>query len=148
MPVPAEYQRAADDLAAFLADARDEAGLATTHQAFTMVQDVLQTFRRRLDLCEAIGFAGTLPPGLRALFVADWDPREPRRAFADRAAMTAEVQALRAEHNFAPASAIRDVATALRRHVDTAGFDRVLASLPAGAAEYWRPAPIEQHAEY
>ena len=148
MPIPAEYQRATEDFHAFLADARDEAGLSTTHQAFTMVQGVLQTFRRRLDLCEAITFAGALPPGLRALFVVDWDPREPKHPFVDRATMTAEAQLLRAEHNFAPASAIRNVATALRRHVDPAGFDRVLAGLPVAAIEFWHTMPVEQNAEY
>jgi uncharacterized protein (DUF2267 family) len=38
-----------------------------------MVQGVLQTFRRRLEISEAIRFAGVLPPVLRAIFVADWD---------------------------------------------------------------------------
>lgn len=57
----------------FLLDARDTAGLGSTHQAYTMVQGVLQTFRRRLEISEAIRFAGVLPPVLRAIFVADWD---------------------------------------------------------------------------
>jgi uncharacterized protein (DUF2267 family) len=53
--------------------------------------------------------------------------------------MTKEVQALRAEHNFAPETAIRDVARALRRHVDEVAFERVLAGFPEGAAEFWKP---------
>lgn len=138
MPVPPQYQRASDDFFAFLVDARDEASLQTTNQAYTMVQGVLQTFRRRLSLPDAIRFAGVLPAGVRALFVADWDPDEPPRPFGDRAAMTAEVQALRPNHNFAPDTAIRDVAAALRRHVDTPSFEALLATLPAGAAEFWR----------
>ena len=58
MPVPPEYQRARDDFYNFLLDARDTAGLGTTHQGYTMVQGVFQTFRRRLDLKVAIRFAG------------------------------------------------------------------------------------------
>jgi len=139
MPVPPEYQRARDDFYAFLVDARETAGLATTHQTYTMVQGVLLAFRRRLETREAIRFAGVLPPLLRAVFVADWNPDEPRRAFADLATMTKEVQALRADHNFAPDAAIRDVASALRRHVDVEQFDRVLASFPEGAARFWKP---------
>jgi hypothetical protein len=69
-----------------------------------------------------------LPAVLRAVFVADWNPEEPRRPFEDRAVMTQEVRALRADHNFAPETAIQDVARALRRHVDEAAFDRVLES--------------------
>ena len=139
MPVPSEYQRATDDFYKLLTDARDSAGLTTTNQAYTMVQGVLQVFRRRLEVNEAIRFVSVLPVGLRALFVADWDVDEPKRQFEDRAVMTKEVQALRAEHNFAPERAIRDVATALRRNLDEAAFDRVLATLPQGATQFWQP---------
>jgi uncharacterized protein (DUF2267 family) len=81
MPVPPEYQRARDDFYNFLIDARDTAGLSSTHQAYMMVQGVFQTFRRRLDLKDAIRFAGVLPAVLRAIFVADWNTEEPRRPF-------------------------------------------------------------------
>ncbi len=138
MPVPSQYQRATDDFFAFLADARDAAGLTSVHQAYTMVQGVLQTFRRRLSLPDAIRFADVLPAVVRALFVADWDPAEPVRPFADRASMTAEVRALRPNHNFSPDTAIHDVAAALRRHVDVPAFEAILAALPEGAAEFWR----------
>lgn len=137
MPVPPEYQRATDDFYAFLTDARDAAGLSTTHQAFTMVQGVLQAFRRRVDLREAILFAGVLPPVLRALFVADWNPDEPRQPFQDMATMTRDVRTLRPDHNFAPDTAIGSVAWALRRHVDIRAFEEILADLPAGAAKFW-----------
>ena len=61
MVVPQEYQRARDDFYNFLLDTRDTAGLGSTHQAYMMVQGVLQTFRRRLDFKDAIRFAGVLP---------------------------------------------------------------------------------------
>lgn len=137
MPVPSEYQRATDDFYAFLIDARDVAGLTTTNQAYTMVEGVLQAFRRRLDVREAILFARALPPVLRALFVSDWNPEEPRRAFQSLPDMTREVQALRPDHNFAPDTSIRDVAIALSRHVDRAAFKRVMARLPEDAARFW-----------
>lgn len=81
MPMPSEYQRASLDFEKFLLDAREASDLTTTNQTYTMVQGVLQTFRRRLTLPDAIHFAGVLPPVLRALFVADWDTSEPRRSF-------------------------------------------------------------------
>ncbi|NTV45938.1 MAG: DUF2267 domain-containing protein [Chlorobiales bacterium] len=139
MPVPAEYQRATDDFYKFLLDARTIADLGSTHQTYTMVQGVFQTFRRRLDLKDAILFANVLPPVLRAIFVADWDVEEPKRPFEDRAAMTKEVQNLRANHNFAPETSIHDVVLALRRNIDKDALDRVLAKLPEGAAQFWQP---------
>lgn len=138
MTIPLELQRAQAEFEEFLADARDISGLATRNQTYTMVQGVLQAFRRRLELRDAIRFASALPPLLRAAFVADWDPEEARRPFGDRAAMTREVQDLRRDHNLAPDTAIGDVAAALRRHVDGAAFDAVLATLPHGAADFWR----------
>ncbi|MFG1347501.1 DUF2267 domain-containing protein [Xanthobacter autotrophicus DSM 431] len=137
MPIPLDLQHATEDFERFLADARDAAGLGTRNQAYTMAEGVLLVFRRRLSVAEAIRFAGVLPPVLRAIFVADWDPAEPRRAFADRAALTVEVQDLRRHHNFAPDTAIADVAGALRRNMDEARLDRVLATLPEGAAAFW-----------
>lgn len=137
MTVPAEYDFASREFSRFLAEARDAAGLVTTNQSYTMVEGVLRAFRRRLSVTDAIRFAGVLPPMLRALFVADWDTSEPVRPFADRAAMTRDVQALRPGHNFAPDTAIADVARVLRQHVDPRAFDDVLAELPEGARQFW-----------
>ena len=118
-------------------EARATLGLTTTHQVYTTVQGVLQAFRRRLTVEQAISFAQILPPVLRAIFVADWNVAEERHTFADRKAMTAEVQALRAAHNFAPDTAIEDVALALRRNVNEQAFEEVLARLPPGARDFW-----------
>ncbi|TCK16644.1 uncharacterized protein (DUF2267 family) [Ancylobacter aquaticus] len=137
MPIPMELQHASDDFERFLADARDGSGLATRNQTYTMVEGVLRTFRRRLMPQQALAFADVLPPILRAIFVSRWDLAEPVLPFADRATLTREVQALRQHHNFAPGSCLTDVARALRRQVDKEPFDRVLATLPEGAAAFW-----------
>ena len=139
MPVPAEYERASAQFYEYLVDARDTAGLWSTHVTYTMTQGVFQVFRRRLSTKDAIAFANVLPICLRALFVTDWDTDEERKPFTDREAMTAEVKLLREEHNFSTDTAIRDVARALRRHVDGEVFDALLAQLPDGAVEFWAP---------
>jgi uncharacterized protein (DUF2267 family) len=138
MTIPMELQHASDEFEKFLRDARDVSGLTTRNQTYTMVQGVFQVFRRRLCLKDAIRFANALPPLLRAIFVADWNLDEPQLPFGDRATMTREAQALRKDHNFAPETCIRDVATALRRNIDEAAFDRILAILPEGASDFWR----------
>ncbi len=137
MPYPSEYQRATDEFSAFLADVRDDADFGSPHQAYTTAQGVLQTFRARLSLPDAIRFAGVLPVGLRALFVADWNPDRPPLAFGSREQMSEEVRALRADHNFSTGESIRTVAAVLRRHVDEAKLDAVLATLPNGAIDFW-----------
>lgn len=138
MPMPMEFMHASQDFERYLIAARDISGLTTRNQTYTMTQGVFQTFRRRLHPKDAIRFANVLPPVLSALFIADWDMDETPVPFADRAAMTQEAQALRKDHNLSPQTCIRDVADALRRTIDTAAFDRVLASLPQGAADFWK----------
>lgn len=102
----------------------------------------MHTQCRRLTLAEAIRFAGVLPPVLRALFVADWDTNEPRCSFGDRTKMAQEVQALRADHNFAPDTAIEAVAIALRKNIDEAKLDDVLHTLSPRAYDFWCPSSI------
>ncbi|WP_042702788.1 DUF2267 domain-containing protein [Azospirillum sp. B506] len=138
MPIPMEIQHASEEFERFLADARDFSALTTRNQTYTMVQGVLQVFRRRLSVEDAIRFAQVLPPVLRAIFVSDWKLDEPRLDFSDCAAMTREAQSLRRDHNFAPDSCIRDVAMALHKHVDRQAFSRVIGTLPKGAVEFWR----------
>jgi uncharacterized protein (DUF2267 family) len=138
MPFPLEYSRARDSFYDFQIDARDNAGLGSGHQTYTMVQGVFQAFRRRLDIKEAILFSNILPVGLRALFVANWNTEEPRKDFEDRETMTLEVKNLRPKHNFSPDTAIHDVAKALWRHVDEDELKRVLSILPQGASEFWQ----------
>ena len=104
-----------------------------------MLEGALRTFRRRLSVEDAIRFANILPPVLRAIFVADWDLAETHHPFEDRAAMTVEAQGLRAAHNFAPDTCIRDVAIALRRNVNEREFDAAVATLPEGATVFWKP---------
>lgn len=138
MTVPMEYRQASRDFDAFMLDARDGAMLQTTNQAYTMVEAVLVVFRRRLAVREALAFADVLPPVLRAIFVSRWDIEEPVRPFADRATLMREVKTFRGDHNVSPDDSIAVVAEALRRHVDPAAFEHVLARLPEGAAAYWR----------
>lgn len=137
MPVPPEYERASAKFTGFLLAAREAGDLTTTNQAYTMVQGVLQAFRRRLTVKQAIAFAELLPPLVRALFVSDWDVDEPMRPFESREAMTKEVQALREGHNWSPPHAIAAVAKALRPLVNQAHFDALLATFPPGARDFW-----------
>lgn len=137
MTIPLDLQHTTEAFDRFLADARRRRGSARAIRPTPW-------WRGSGGVpAAAVGgggdpLCGVLPPVLRAIFVADWDTAEPRRPFADRAAMTAEVQDLRRHHNFAPASAIADVAAALRRNMDADKLDRVLATLPDGAADFWK----------
>lgn len=137
MTVPREYRLASETFTAFLQDLKGQSGLWSSHVAFTMAQGVFQVFRRRLSLEDAIRFAAALPAGLRALFVADWDPAKLQRAFGPKAEMNAEVRTLRPEHNFATETSIEEVAACLIRHCDEAALRAILSDMPEGAMEFW-----------
>jgi len=134
MPFPQEYQRATDQFYSFLHDIRDEAMYG---KAYTTAQAVLQVFRRRVSLEDGIRFAACLPVGLRALFVAEWDPEEPRRPFGTVEEMTVEAHELRANHNYVEPASISVVARVLWRHADRARLEFVLASMELAAREFW-----------
>ena len=141
-PVPREYQRVHLDLHKFLETARDLSGIETTHRAYTMCQGVFQVFRKRLTLEQSIRFANTLPAGIRALYVADWDPdpnASARVPFMSKEKMTLEVQKLRPSHNYAPNTALQDVAKALRQVLeDETKFDNVLKTVGPEALDFWK----------
>ncbi|CUB00257.1 Uncharacterized conserved protein, DUF2267 family [Pannonibacter indicus] len=143
MPMPNEYQMASQQFECFLEDARNELDLTTRNQTYTAVQGVLLAFRARLDVGMGLSFANELPAVLRAMFVKDWDLTAPLLSFASLEEMAREVAALRQHHNFAPPTAIEDVARALWKHVDRMAFARMLSTLPEPASEFWAERPRE-----
>ena len=138
MPMPQEYFLASRDFERFMQDLKRISLLQTTHQCYTMVEAVLHAFRAHLSVRDAIVFAGHLPPVLRAIFVSDWDTAAPVTPLPDRAAFQREIMAFRHNHNLSTPSALEDVAGALRLNMDPADFERMLAALPAAAADFWR----------
>lgn len=137
MTVPQEYVQASRDFDRFMEALLEISMLATRHQAYAVTRAVLHVFRDHLGIADALRFAEVLPAVLRAIFVENWHPGASAAPFADRATLTAEVKANRRDHNLASETSISDVAAALRRTIDNADLDRVLATLPAGAADYW-----------
>lgn len=137
MPYPREYQRASDEFAAFLEDLKRAAMYGSPHPAYTTTQAVFQVFRRRVSLQDGIRFAAALPAGLRALFVAEWDPAEPRLAFDTIARMTDEARRLRAGHNFVEDDSIGQVSAVLWRHVDPSRLASALAAMSDDARSFW-----------
>jgi len=137
MPYPHEYTVATYKFSDFLNDVKEEADFGSPHMAYTMAQGVFQVFRRRVDIKSAIRFSNVLPVGMRALFVADWDPDEEQLSFTDLKTMNQEVRHLRPDHNFATETAIQDVAKALKKHVDQEKLREVLSGISEEAVRFW-----------
>jgi uncharacterized protein (DUF2267 family) len=137
MPMPMEYWSASKDFEALLGDVREACSFGSHHQAYHTLRAVLHVFRAHVSVGDALTFAGILPPVVRAIFVEDWDANMPVTPFPARDVLAEEVKTVRRDHNFAPDTAIADVAGVLRRHINAEDLDRVLRSMPPPAAQYW-----------
>lgn len=137
MPYPVEYSNSTQTWIKVLEAVKAETGLTTSNQAFTVLEGVLRAFRCRLGVQDSLRFADELPVVLRALYVHDWNIDQMLRPFAPPLELGDEVRSLRRSHNWAPDTAVVDVARALRPFMHPTHFDALLASLPAGAAEFW-----------
>lgn len=138
MPKPNEYRTPGKDFFAFLRDAQSELDAATSNVTYTTVQSVFIVFRRRLTVQEGIVFASVLPPVLCALFIKDWDTSAPKIKFDSLKKMNAEVQNIKAAHNFSPDDSIQKVATTLLKHVDKNDFIRVVERMSPEAKRFWQ----------
>lgn len=137
MPMPWTYRHASKEWRAILDDLKDRMNLVSDNMAYTAMDGVLQVFRRRLTAQQGLNFASVLPAIPRAVFVAGWQVQDPPQPFAPREDLTREVQAVRKNHNLTPENAIEATAWTLRRYTDPAALDRVLATLPEGAHDFW-----------
>jgi uncharacterized protein (DUF2267 family) len=140
MPMPWTYRHASAEWQRFLDVARDEMDLITNNLAYTAIEGVLLTFRRRLPVEPALRFADVLPAVPRAIFVAHWHPAAPL-PWGSRDEQTAEAQALRPHHNLTPSNCIEATAIALRATVRADEIDPVLVALGPQAQAFWHVDP-------
>jgi len=149
MPIPWTYRHSSKEFSAFLNDAKERMNLVSDNSTYTAVDAVFQVFRKRLSAEQGLAFAGVLPSVLRAIFVKDWNVSQEPALFLARAEMTKEAQLVRRHHSLTPDNAIEATAWALRRSMDQRDLDKVLASLPDGARDFWHvdvrdPSELEQ----
>jgi uncharacterized protein (DUF2267 family) len=142
MPMPWTYRQATREWQAFLVEARAAMDLTSDNATFTAVEGVLRAFRRRLSAQQAIDFAQVLPSVLRALFIADWQLSDPAPS-GTRDDWTTEAMALRPHHNLTPPNCVEATALALRKSILREDLDRVLATLPPFAVEFWSTPGID-----
>lgn len=138
MPMPWTYRHASKEWQAILDDLKDRMSLVSDNSAYTAMDGVLQVFRRRLTAQEGLDFASVLPSVPRAVFVAGWKLEDSPLPFADRKDMIKEVKQVRQHHNLTPDNAIEATAWTLRRYMNQADLERVLARLPEGATAFWQ----------
>lgn len=137
MPQPWTYRHASREYRAFLDDIKDRMDLTSDNMAYTAVDGVFQTFRRRVTATDGLAFASALPAVPRAIFVAGWVPSDPPEPWVTRDALIREAQALRRDHNLTPPNCIEATAWALRRAIRADEWHRAMRNLPEPARAFW-----------
>jgi uncharacterized protein (DUF2267 family) len=137
VPQPWTYRHASQEYRAFLDDVKERMDLVSDNMAYTAVDGVFQTFRRRLTAAEGLAFASVLPSVPRAIFVAGWQPEEPPAPWVDRASLVSEAQAVRVNHNLTPDTCIEATSWALQRAIRAPDWAQAMARLPEEAQAYW-----------
>lgn len=137
MPYPTEYSSASAGFDRFLDAVKANAMLQTRHQAWQIARAVFLVFRDHLSTEQALRFADALPPLFRALFLEGLAADRMAKPFPDRAALNAQVAAVRRDHTLASDTSIDEVVSAFWPEVDRPRVTAALAGLPAGAARYW-----------
>ena len=135
--MPWTYRHASKEWRAILDDLRDRMDLISDNSAYTARDGVLQVCRRRLTAQHGLEFASVLPAIPRAVFVAGWQVKIPPLPFVEREALVQEVKKVRQNHNLTPDNAIEATAWSLRRYTNKSDLERILASLPEGAVQFW-----------
>ena len=137
MPQPWTYRHASQEYRGFLDDIKDKMDLTSDNMAYTAVDGVFQTFRKRVTAAQGLAFASILPCVPRAIFVANWVPSEEPEPWLGRDALIEEAQSLRKHHNLTPSNCIEATAWALRRSIQSKDWDRAMLALPQIAQDFW-----------
>lgn len=114
--------------------------LVTNNLAYTAIEGVLLTLRRRLAAEPALRFADILATVPQAIFATHWQPAAPSPG-GNRDEETGEAQALRLHNNLTPGNCIEAKAIALRAIVRADEIDPVLAAFGPQAQALWHVDP-------
>lgn len=138
MTQPAEVEYASQDYQDWLADLKATALLQTHNQAQAIMRGVFQELRRHMGTEAVLGFADSLPPLPRGIFLEKWRPAPPA-PLASAGDFAASLAAHLAPHVIPPESAAADVFAVLARHAGPARAAAMAAALPAALLPLWPP---------
>ncbi len=131
--------RSDKDMADFLRDVRDRLGpgVDTDAAALSIVNGVLQTFRRRLTPPQVIAFGDALPAMLRAMLVYRWRVDAVALPFGSRSELIREVHAACSGQMIPALNVIEATAFALWRHCEAADLRLTLSQIGPEALAFW-----------
>ena len=137
MTVPTTIAHAVQQTQEWLKELRDNGGLASEAEAYSILRAVLHQLRDRLTLGEAVDLGQQLPLIVRGIYYEGWRPSHAPEKIRSKQKFLDQVTMRLLPHQIPPEPAVRDVFAMLAHHCDPGEISDVIGQLPADLKELW-----------
>lgn len=137
MTVPTTIAHAVQQTQEWLKELRDNGGLASEAEAYSVLRAVLHQLRDRLTLGEAVDLGQQFPLIVRGIYYEGWRPSHAPEKIRSKQKFLDQVTMRLLPHQIPPEPAVRDVFAMLAHHCDPGEISDVIGQLPADLKELW-----------
>ena len=137
MSVPPTIAHALQQTQEWLKELRDNGGLASEAEAYSVLRAVLHQLRDRLTIGEAVDLGQQLPLIVRGIYYESWRPTHAPEKIRSKQKFLDQITVRLLPHPIPPEPAARDVFALLAHHCDPGEIADVIGQLPADIKELW-----------
>lgn len=137
MSVPPTIAHALQQTQEWLKELRDNGGLASEAEAYSVLRAVLHQLRDRLTIGEAVDLGQQLPLIVRGIYYESWRPSHAPEKIRSKQKFLDQITVRLLPHQVPPEPAARDVFSLLAHHCDPGEIADVIGQLPAELKELW-----------
>lgn len=137
MTVPPTIAHAVQQTQEWLKALRDNGGLASEAEAYSVLRAVLHQLRDRLTLGEAVDLGQQLPLIVRGIYFEGWRPSHAPEKIRSKQKFLDQVTLRLLPHQIPPEPAVRDVFALLAHYCDPGEISDVIGQLPDDIKELW-----------
>lgn len=137
MTVPTTIAHAIQQTQEWLKELRDNGGLASEAEAYSVLRAVLHQLRDRLTLGEAVDLGQQLPLIVRGIYYEGWRPSHVPEKVRSKQKFLDQVTMRLLPHQIPPEPAVRDVFALIAHHCDPGEISDVIGQLPEDLKELW-----------
>lgn len=137
MTIPTTIAHAVQQTQEWLKELRDNGGLASEAESYSVLRAVLHQLRDRLTLGEAVDLGQQLPLIVRGIYFEGWRPSLAPEKIRSKQKFLDQVTMKLLPHQIPPEPAVRDVFAMIAHHCDPGEVSDVIGQLPADIKELW-----------
>ena len=137
MTVPATISHTVQQTQEWLKEVRDDAGLASEAEAYSVLRAVLHQLRDRLTMQEAVDLGAQLPLLVRGIYYEGWRPSQVPDKVRSRQDFLDDLTVRLMPHRLPPEPMARTVLALLAHHCDPGEIADVIGQLPDEIKALW-----------